>query len=210
MKVWSYQTLEAYQTLLQTGRLSSTRDRVCIADFVPMYDVLREMMARKLGPPPTEDTYPMWVWVRARSGKRYGGRKPTSRYKGNVLLHLEVPQERMLVTEFQAWGICLNYGALVPFEGEEDLEFERLTASMTREDPRRLALVSPTWERLTDLQWCLEHIYESQNPRVLRLQGTLWEIRLEDVVKVEHLEYATSSWDAHLKQQAYWDSKSAS
>lgn len=210
MKVWSYQTLDAYRTLQNTGVLSSTRERVCIPYVIPMYDVLREIMTRKIGPPPSQDTYPMWVWVRARKGKRYGGRKPTRRYKGNVLLTLEVPEDRLLVTDFTAWGICLNHGALLPFEGPEDQEMDRLTAGLTQEDPRRLALVAPTWERLYDLPWCMEHIYESENPRGHRLQGTLWEIRQEDVVKVEHLQYAQDTWEAHLKQEAYWDSKQAS
>ncbi|GEM48385.1 DUF3841 domain-containing protein [Deinococcus cellulosilyticus] len=202
MKVWSHQTIEAFEVLQKHGVLRGERKYVD-QDFVHAYDVLRDMMHERLGPPPSPDSYPIWVWVRGRSGKRYGGRKPTSRYKGHVLLTLEVPEERILVSDFHAWHSCLNSRALCVFESEEDNHYETLIADLPQFDARRTSLIRDTWWRITDLSWCLRHVYESENPKTMWLQGTLWEIRQRDVVKVEHLQYARETWEKHLTTRAY-------
>lgn len=212
MKVWSYQSLEAFEVLQMQGVLRGER-RCVDRHFVHAYDVLRDMMAERLGPSPSPISYPMWVWVRGRSGKRYGGRKPTRRYKGHVLLTLEVPEERVLVSDFHAWHTCLNNRPLCEFESEEETHLEKCIADLPQFDPRRTSMIRHTWWRITDLPWCLKHVYESENPKTMWLQGTLWEIQQADVVKVEHLDFARATWEKHLRTQTYWDSaaiKSAS
>ena len=148
MRVWSYQSLEAFETLQKDGVLRARRER---SDpyFWPSYGVMREMMVEHVGPPPTPETYPLWAWVKCSNGVRPQDRKPRYRDPGHVRLVLEVPEERMLITDFHAWSnMGLHHLPLCERDSEEEQCLYRVIESMKFNDPTRLDIVKPTWQRL--------------------------------------------------------------
>ena len=195
MIVWSNLTAEAWDVLQQKGILRAACQHVD-SDFLPAYIWMAEQMERRLAVPrPSKDMMPIWVWSQWWGGRR----KPDLRATGHlpkgtrgVRIECKVSDERVLLSDFELWHFVLNYGYLPKTEKEEE-KFEReLTAAglsltgcslrnpLSNDEYREK--IEKSWERIFDLTWTDPHHAIVTRTKDRSIQGTMWELWLDDVV----------------------------
>lgn len=196
MTLWTIQHEEAYQVLAKTGVLHANEQHLM---FEEEYEWMAEQMKQKLGNPPKGVHYPMWAWYqwegkRKRRDLRCGGYE--KRGTPMVQITFEIEPEKVLLSDFDEWGRILNYGYLSVDEQDDgrfdaevkvsgyqhcdlsELSIQEHTMLQLREK------VIQSWQRVFDLQrhtpgW-------DYAPEEKSIQATFWELRMEQVRKVEH------------------------
>lgn len=102
--------------------------RIMEQSFRPAYHWLIDQMAQRL--PNYHGGYPIWMWVEKPDLRRAGyGPRGTK----CILLTLEIPVERVLISDFHAWHCVLNNWYLALRQKEKRLVKEK------------------SWERIFDL-----------------------------------------------------------
>lgn len=138
MILWTIQPEELYRSIIETGTYICDPKQCSMPEFTEMYDWLAEQMKIRIGMPPEGVVYPVWAWYQNR-GKR---QKPDLRserwangYAGDklVCLEIEVPDEQVLLSDFDAWGLILN-NALISETEAEDCEQERIYQTLSSEN----------------------------------------------------------------------------
>lgn len=193
MVLWSIQPLEEWDRL-QTTKVLRGAEQFVWPEFLPAYQWLRQQMRQRICRPPDEATYPMWAWYQWRDSRR---RKPDFRWirhhelrpgSSVVRLELEVDASRVLLSDFVLWHCAINNWYLSSSR-KDDLAFERERAARGFSSPlfplppdlqRR---VTESWERIFDLDWYNRNWTNKLEDKTI--QATLWEIRLDDVRRVD-------------------------
>lgn len=173
MILWTIQHENAYKELIEKGSIHAEENRIVIDDFKDSYRWMVEQMKNRIGNPPDDVTFPMWAWYQWE-GKR---KRPDMRTHGYgwgdrgtpiVLMTMDVPDEQVLLSDFDYWHVVLNDGELIiPY-----IE----NAVYTKEEKRK------SWENIFDIT-CP---YDKDRTMGLSTQATMWEIRKEWLIKVEH------------------------
>lgn len=199
MRLWTIQTEEAYQILKRTGLLRAERSHVLNESFVMAYDWMVKEMAKRIGDPPNEVVYPIWAWYqwegkRKRCDLRCGGY--AERGTPLVQLTIEIPDDNVVLSDFDDWSYVLAFW-YYPLTEQEDNDFEAEyqkdgfhfldMVNHKNTDPRmdkyRKRIVE-SWQRIFDI-W-KEASYSSCPIDKKSIQATFWELRMEQVIKVEH------------------------
>jgi hypothetical protein len=187
--------------MLETGKLVANEEYVFDREFyAPVYDWLYKQMVKRIGVPP-DDTirYPVWAWYQ-RDGKR---RKPDMRQtayatKGEriVRLTIEVNDEDVVLSDFDLYHYPLNYWYLPLNEEEGKMADEKYPSIWYQQDLIRGLLLEPandpmfcemlwaSWDRIFDLS--IEddgYLFGTMDRK--SIQATMWQLNLENVIKVE-------------------------
>ena len=199
MKLWTIQSEQAYQSLTQFGVLRADRSNVTIEGFIPAYDWLISEMIKRIGAPQYKDTYPIWAWYQW-AGKRKRRDLRCSGYakRGTPLVQLtiEIPDNEVVLSYFDDWHYVLSFLYLALTE-KEDSEFEEeykaegfelldmndFKSTDPRLDKYRKRIVE-SWQSIFDI-W-KEDSYGSYPINERSIQATFWELKMEQVLKVEH------------------------
>ena len=177
MLLWTIQHKAAYDILLKTDRLIADEKYLLFdGQFRSSYDWLVEQMKKRIGMPPDDVKYPVWAWYQWEGARkrldmrthRYGGEMGTP----IVLLSIDVPDNMVLLSDFDMWHVILNDGYL-PLYGKDDIE-----------DPSEDEKLK-SWENV----FCVDIETDWWNaPK--STQATFWELKKEWVLKVEHFVLA--------------------
>lgn len=193
MILWTIQSEEVYRKLLDTGYYHCEFSRSHMQEWKRQYDWLVEQMKKRIGPPPTGVTYPVWAWHTWRKGRR----KPDLRnerwgngWKGDqfVRMEIDVPVSEVLCSDFDAWSIILLDGFLCDSE-EEDNRLESIYQDLSSVDQRKMKSIN--WEGAFDLT-------PKDNGWIRQgecIQATFWELKREYVKKVTAFTSATPKPD---------------
>lgn len=138
-------------------------------DFQKPYDWLSLQMRERLTKSHANIQYPIWAW-HTHSGKTRIDRRISyikSSPPNTYVLHLEINEERILLSDFDKWHYILNNIAY----REDEYESTDITWSdtLTEEEKQK------TWESTFDVR-------NSQT-----IQATFWNLTTEDIVKIEKL-----------------------
>lgn len=126
--------------------------------------------------PPDDVIYPVWAWyqwegVRKRPDMRihrYAGKKGTP----VVLQTIDIPDNMVLLSDFDMWHVILNDGYLPLYE-IDDIE-----------DPSEDEILK-SWENV----FCIDEVTDCWYvPK--STQATFWELKKEWVLKAEHFVLA--------------------
>lgn len=199
MRLWTIQDEEAYQILEQTGVLHADGNHLLDDSFRRAYDWLVHEMRLRIGEPPEGACYPIWAWYqwegkRKRCDLRCGGY--ARRGTPLVQLTIDVDDDKVLLSDLDDWHYVLNFWYYSLTE-EENNNFEAAYESEgfvfqdmddpDVSDPRiekyRQQIVA-SWQHIFDL-W-KENSYCSYPVDQKTIQATFWELRKEQIVKVEH------------------------
>lgn len=197
MKLWSIQREAIWRTLVKQGAIFTPADKAEATNH-DAYVWLAEQMRVRLPNHPTLDTthlFPVWAWFQWESEHRpmpdlrYSAHLP--RGEKGVRLELEVPDEMVLLSDFELWHFALNYWYLPSsmLDGDRfDREMSERGLSNHRERPlsdqKAHNEIQHSWEKIFDLDW-QEKDYSS--PRELKnIQATLWSIEMDFVKDVTH------------------------
>jgi hypothetical protein len=147
MRLWTIQDKPAYRRLLDKGVLYGDWRRVDDRLFKPAYRWLCwQMELRGIS---LKKRCPMWAWTHKpdmrREAHNYRGKH------GVVRLELEVPDDLVLLSNFDAWHFVLNDCFCIL----TDEEFEKCYSDpgYSREE------VTESWERIFDLKLCESRRY---------------------------------------------------
>lgn len=189
MVLWTIQPEAVYQELLETGVYRCDFQQSPMNYWKKQYDWLVEQMKKRIGKSPDGVSYPVWAWYQWE-GKR---KKPDLRrerwgngWKGErfACMEIEIPDEAVLLSDFDAWSIILLNG-LLSLSEEEDNVLEQSYNALSKE--ARSEMKSRNWEGAFDLS----PIDNSWMRRGETIQATFWELRKEQVRKVRMFTSAT-------------------
>ena len=195
MRLWTIQTIDAFNAFKDTGMLTANKQFIS-KDFLPAYNWMFEQMKKRIGLPPNNQiNYPIWAWYQWNGDK---ARKPDLRYsahlpKGSkgVCIEVDVPDSKVLLSDFDLFHYVLNYWYL-PKSEDEDIFFDREIANsgLTIHDLQDFSKesevinklrneVKESWERIFDLNWFDEYVtYPIEEKSI---QATLYHIQWNQV-----------------------------
>lgn len=175
MRLWSIQHENAYKELCEKGCIRAKENRILIEDFIDAYRWMADQMKVRVGNPPNDVTLPVWAWYQWE-GKR---KRPDMRVHGHawgekgtpiVLLTLDVPDDEVLLSDFDYWHFVLNDWELI-LPVEDGVQY-------SEEEKRK------SWENIFDITCS----FDEEKTTEISTQATMWEIKLEWVKKVEHFK----------------------
>lgn len=188
MRLWTIQPIEVYEEIEKNGYYACNIEKAREGDeyfdicFKDAYDWLVEKMKEKIGEPPEGICYPVWAWhtydwkrkssdLRARQGKR--GQKM-------VRLEIEIPDNEVVLTDFDAWHNVLNKWYAIDCNNEEeyDIEYAKFE-KLSPEEQKRITIES--WNKIFDLtpintDWIINGAY---------IQATFWKLNKDQIKKVK-------------------------
>lgn len=189
MKLWTIQPVEVYDLIMDTGvyrcdpSIAFTDD---IGDdvFMHAYDWLVGQMTKKIGAAPEGIEYPVWAWhTRDWRHKKPDLRMSAYAKRGTkcVCLELEVPDDEVVLSDFDNWHFVLNdwYFSNAKNDAEDDIlreKYEKLPIV----EQHRMRIKS--WENIFDLG-PLDTDWECRGRYI---QATFWELKKEYIRKVQY------------------------
>jgi hypothetical protein len=102
-----------------------------------------------------------------------------------VYMHLRVPRSRVLLSDYDAWEIGVYRQEPLTYSERQRKIIERRIKDP--DDPR--VILGPTWTRMFDLDH-KPFATSAGTFRCARVQGSLFEIRREDLVSVRRVRHA--------------------
>lgn len=169
LRLWSIQTLPAWQRLLDEGRLTGDGRRAEAKVFRPAYRWMMAQMAERVTD--YRGGFPIWGWYRPKPDLRCAGLLMPGTEA--VRIELSVSADRALLSDFDSWHAVLNLHYLSRSENEDNAMYAIATLEQKRQ----------SWQRIFDLRarpyspWCGSLSY---------VQAVVEEIRLSDVLSVRH------------------------
>ncbi len=183
MILWTIQNEKIYNILQETGIYHCDPEKLWIPELVPFYDWLAERMKEKVGEPPVGVKYPVWAWYKLDNKRK----KPDLRserwgngWKGErfVCMEIDIPDEQVVLSDFDAWSIILLHGLLTETKEEDDLLNQKYESLSPDE---QLQMMHENWNRVFDLS----PVHNTWARRGETIQATFWELKRENVRKVQ-------------------------
>lgn len=183
MKLWTIQPVEVYEQILKRGYYVCD-GRKTDKHFRERYKWLCQQMKEKIGKPPKNVSYPVWAW-HTRNFKR---KKPDLRsseygYSGTkmVCLEIDIPDNEVLLSDFDAWHCVLNKWYLNTECWDEET-FDKDHAWLDSLLPEeRKKVIEKSWQGIFNLEpketdWCARGKW---------IQATFWILKKEYIKKVQ-------------------------
>ena len=186
MRLWTMQPVEVYNILRQDGVFTCDPTKVPEPSFIDRYGWLVKKLNEKDSKPCNVDC-PVWAWYRFNGKEKKPDLRHScygSRGEKMVCLELEVPDEKVLLSDFDLWHFPLNNWWLPDcfYEGYGDTEDEvqqKWFDSLTKEEQELER--ERSWDRIFNIE-------PFENDWILRgkyVQAVFWELKIEYVQKVQ-------------------------
>lgn len=191
MRIWTTQTKAFWEQLQSQGSIYC-ESRYAQEDpfFKERYDWFSEQMRLRIGPPPLpEIQYAIWGWKQVGNYKKE--RHPNFRdgnpcVDNHVFLTLEIPGDKVLLTDFDLWSYVLN-GWYIPADRADIRRFDRINKQLGEtwipfeEKPEEIqAEIRRSWERIFDLDH--PNYIQRKHKRNRWIQASFWELKKDWVV----------------------------
>ena len=186
VRLWTMQPVEVYNILMRDGVFICDSNKVPEPSFCERYEWMNKKLAQK-DKKPDNVSYPIWAWYRF-NGKE---KKPDLRHscygtRGDkmVCLELEVPDENVLLSDFDLWHFPLNnwwlYDCFRDGYCDEDHDKDHAWFYALSQEEQR-AEIEKSWERIFDItpyenDWIEKGKY---------VQAVFWELKKEYVRKIQ-------------------------
>lgn len=181
MRLWTIQPEEVYNIVINNGVFRCDPNHNDVEHFFKnSYEWLVKEMEKRIGKKPDNIIFPIWAW-HTRYGKH---KKPDLRQTGYglkgkeyILIEIEVPDNQVVLTDYDAWHYVLNdwYLGASTCEEEYDKESEWLDSL----DHNTIEIEKKkSWQRIFDIS-------PFQNNWVSRgqfIQATFWELKKEYII----------------------------
>ena len=180
MILWTFQPIEIWNLIRETGTYRCDPAKCSMPEFADAYQWLIRQMEQRIGPRPNGVEYPVWAWY-MQNGKQ---RKPDLRSErwgygqgdeDYVCIELEIPDEQVLLSDFDDWHAVLNNWILTDSMEESD----RLEVYLESLPPNeQKAFREHNWEQV--LLPAPAEVAPSDDGKWV--QATFWELR-KDMVR---------------------------
>ena len=165
--------------------LRSREEQYAGAGIRRNYEWLISQMIKRIGPPPEGVVYPVWAWYK-QNGKRKKADLRGERWgygPGNedyTCIEFEIPEDQVLLSDFDSWHIILNNGLFSDSEEEADQKdayFESLPPAEQK------IYKEKNWEEVFDIT-PFENDWTRRGDWV---QVTVWKLRKDMIRDVRFL-----------------------
>ena len=183
MILWTIQPDEVFDEINRLGVYRCDINKSGMKDFADLqYDWLVSQMRKRIGPPPEGVSYPVWaykIWYAERvkpdirALRWFWGGKRNKFYR----LEIDIPDEQVLLSDYNAWSVMLNEGLLSDTE-EEDNEIDKFYETLSPD--ARAEFRSKNWERVFNVT----PLNDKWTGRGETVQATFWELKKEQIRKV--------------------------
>jgi len=183
-RVWLVRSSRALSELLE-NRVVRGHSKYVDEDFLFAYKWMRAQMRKRVGPGPKKG-YPIWTWYQYSDAVH---RKPDLRHTSHlprgtqgVRIELEVPEEQLLLSDFDLWHYTLNNWYLPCSEADGERFEQWLTDSKPPKAARRKEK-EKSWKRVFDLEFSAPDIADERSKK--SIQACVWEVTLDQVINVD-------------------------
>ena len=141
-------------------------------------------MKKKIGLPPEQVSFPIWAW----HTRNFLHKKPDLRMSGYgakgeecVCIEIEIPDNEVLLTDFDAWHFVLNKWYLNTDCWNDETYEEDEKWLKTLSDEQRKEEIEKSWQGIYNLEtketdWMCRGKY---------IQATFWVLKKENIKKVQ-------------------------
>lgn len=190
MKIWTIQTIDVWHKLKE--------EKVVTCDpklapylkneefsFCGSYNWMRKKMIDRIGDSTYKSNiYPIWGWyINSGSNKKPDLRRSAYGKPGTqmVCMRLEIPDNKVLLSDFDLWHVVLNnsYLGSSTNEEEQDTEWEWLD---TLSEVDKQKEIEKSWDRIFNVNKDFNNTYYSSSDYI---QATFWELHLDYVEDVQ-------------------------
>ncbi len=183
MRIWTIQPETLYEQV-KVEKVIHCNPALTYEYFRKAYDWLAQQMAVRVGPPPDGVLYPIWAW-HTIDGKNQKPDLRRSGYKSYdarpVCLELQIPDNQVLLSNFDAWHIVLNDGYYFDYTNEEEADIQDAWFDSLPPD-EQTNVKTKSWEKIFDI------FSPNADSEGFYVQATFWELRLEQVVSIRHFK----------------------
>jgi hypothetical protein len=197
MKLYTIQHIEVYKALKKQGFYATNTNYICEENFQEAYDWLAKM-ARKHKKFDCNGR-PIWCWTKRPDMRTYKFISDPSRPKKEkyVLLTLEVPANRVLLSEFGLWHCVLNKSPVV-LNSQEDKQWDKLLKPyggyIGNKTPQKIIkLMEKSWEKIIFKDSTSFKNFDKKWIGKVQLQATIDKIDIDQVLKVEYFNLINKS-----------------
>jgi hypothetical protein len=187
MRIWTIQDEAAWAYLNEHGSLQASRKHQS-DDWPDAYEWMREQLIARVGPPPSPDAAPLWGWRQwageakprpdLRAVRHYWN--PPGRY---VLIECELPDDAVVLSDFDAWHIALNDSYLgLSVEEEDAYRAARKRYDEQPSDELAAQLRQSfyrSWERVIDMDALTEPDWHPMEKK--SIQACFWRLERDQV-----------------------------
>lgn len=186
MKLWSIQPAEIYSQIQEKGSYRFNREKA-VSKFnlwpefcQAAYGWLVLQMTGRIGKPPSGTEYPVWAWHTWDGKRKHPDLRCRQGERGEemVCMELEVPDDQVLLSDYDAWHFVLNdfyYG-----DAQDDDGFDRESEwfdSLSEEDQKKEK--ERSWQKIFNLErrnteWDRNGYY---------IQACFWELKRDYIRK---------------------------
>jgi hypothetical protein len=178
------ETHRAHSPSLDTEDPGSVDDMYCRS-----YDWIAGRMEEKIGPRPAPEVYPTWAYYqwygpdKKKPDLRYWGTRSFAASRTCALMTLEIPDEQVLVSDYDAWHFVLNGWYLGDEKRSDELwDIKNANKNWREYDdyPQWLKNeLEESWLNVFDFKKSRELLEYEEKEQVI--QATFWEIKPEYV-----------------------------
>lgn len=177
MILWTIQPIDIWRMIQVSGvyRCNPTLSSMPEPETVEKYDWRIRQMKKWIGPPPQGVVYLVWAWYK-QNGKH---KKPDWRGErwdygpgdeDYTCIEFEIPDDQVLLSDFDSWHIILNNGLFSDSEEEADQK-DAYNDSLPVAEQK--AYKEKNWEKIFDIT-PFENRWTRRGDWV---QATVWELR---------------------------------
>ncbi len=197
MLLWTIQSERAYEIARSKGILRADWEHIFFDENPEAYLWMADRLEEKSRRPSESIRTPVWAWFqwegkRKRRDLRCSGY--SERGKSMVQLTIEVPDQRVLLSDFDYFHMVLM-NMYVPVSEEDDKNFDKeiegtgLSYNDLFQEIGDLEMkfifrnkIIQSWNRIFDL----ENVATGYNSSIGQsIQAVMWEVHLDEIKKVE-------------------------
>lgn len=183
MRVWTMQPVKVWEQLERDG-VFRCDEKLSVngEDFKDSYAWMIEQMDKRIAHP-ENCTLPIWAWYKYD----WKNKKPDLRRTGfgnkgekSVCIELEIPDDEVLLSDFNAWHYVLNHSWLDDSKNED--EWDKLHEwydNLPGEERYKLCVES--WQKIFDI----EPYQDDWSTKGSYVQAVFWEIKKEYIKKIQ-------------------------
>lgn len=187
MKLWTIQPKEIYDYTIRNGAfIAKAEEASMYQDFADAYDWYVRKMSEKISKP-ENIKLPIWAWCRwdgkeKKPDLRYARFKNTGDNHEYALISLEVPDDEVLLSDFDNWHFVLNNSYLDESNNEEEYDrTQEWLSSLTVSERAKRTVES--WDGILNTE--LREDPTNWRTNGFEVQATFWVLKKEYVKDVQ-------------------------
>lgn len=181
VKLWTIQNEKGWNELQTKGVLIPEGKHIDFPEWKEGYFWLKSQMIQRIGPPKHKHQFPIWAWFQYEDKNK---RKPDLRKSGHLpsgeigyRIEIEKEESEILLSDFVLWHWPLCYKDYIGNSEEEAIKVDKEEIVYSEDE------IKKSWEKIFDMNFDVEYYILPFAEK--KIQVTFWDLKIEDVIKVD-------------------------